>query len=118
EVPPFPNMVSIPGGEFLMGSDNHYSEEAPAHNVRVDGFWMDRAPVTNEQFAQFVEATGYVTVAERAPNAEDYPGALPEMLVAASTVFVKPQQRVDLRNAYNWWHWVPGADWRHPQGPD
>jgi formylglycine-generating enzyme required for sulfatase activity len=116
-VGPYPDALWIPGGEFRMGSDKHYKEEAPAHNVRVHGFWMDRTPVTNEQFARFVAATNYVTVAEKVPNAADYPGALPEMLIAASTVFIKPSQRVDMRNAYNWWHWVPGADWRHPQGP-
>lgn len=115
--PPLADMVWIPGGEFLMGSDKHYKEEAPAHNVAVNGFWMDRTPVTNEAFARFVSANNYVTVAEKVPNADDYPGALPEMLVAASTVFIKPTQRVDMRNAYNWWHWVPGGDWRHPQGP-
>jgi formylglycine-generating enzyme required for sulfatase activity len=114
---PFPDMLWIPGGEFLMGSDKHYREEAPAHNAGVNGFWMDRTPVTNAAFARFVAATNYVTVAEKVPNAQDYPGALPEMLVAASTVFIKPTQRVDMRNAYNWWHWVPGANWRHPQGP-
>ena len=114
--PPFADMLWIPGGAFRMGSDDHYPEEAPAHNVAVDGFWMDRTPVTNEQFARFVAATGYVTLAEQTPKAEDYPGALPELLVAASTVFIKPTQRVDMRNAYNWWHWVPGANWRHPQG--
>jgi sulfatase modifying factor 1 len=116
-VPPFADMLWIPGGAFRMGSDSHYPEEAPTHNVAVDGFWMDRTPVTNEQFARFVEATGYVTLAEQTPKAEDYPGALPELLVAASSVFIKPTQRVDMRNAYNWWHWVPGATWRQPQGP-
>lgn len=114
---PLPDMLWIPGGEFLMGSDKHYREEAPQHKVSVNGFWMDRAPVTNAQFAAFVTATNHVTVAEKIPNAEDYPGALPEMLLAASTVFIKPTRPVDMRNAYNWWHWVPGADWRHPQGP-
>lgn len=115
--PPFTDMVWIPGGAFRMGSDRHYPEEAPVHNVAVDGFWMDRTPVTNEQFGRFVAATGYVTLAEQTPKAEEYPGALPELLFAASTVFIKPTQRVDMRNAYNWWHWVPGADWRQPQGP-
>src|SRR5262245_30423259 len=87
-VPPFPDMIWIPGGTFRMGSDQHYPEERPAHRVTVDGFWMDRAPVTNEQFARFVEATGHVTFAEITPKAEDYPGAVPEMLFAASLVFV------------------------------
>jgi formylglycine-generating enzyme len=114
---PFEEMVWIPGGSFLMGSNEHYREEAPAHQVTVDGFWMDKYTVTNADFARFVEATGYVTFAERPPNAADYPGAKPEMLVTASVVFRKPRQRVDLRNHFNWWTWVPGANWRHPEGP-
>jgi formylglycine-generating enzyme len=115
--PPFDQMVWVPGGTFLMGSDNHYPEEAPTHLVRVDGFWMDQTPVTNAQFRRFVEETSYVTVAERVPNAADYPGAKPELLVPASTVFKKPRQPVDMQNHYNWWHLIPGADWCHPQGP-
>jgi formylglycine-generating enzyme required for sulfatase activity len=110
-------MVWIPGGTFRMGSDNHYPEEAPAHQVTVDGFWMDRFLVTNTAFASFVQATGYVTVAEKMPPAADYPGAVPEMLDAGSAVFEQPRQRVDLRNHFNWWRWTPGADWRHPEGP-
>ena len=115
--PPFENMVWITGGTFLMGSDKHYPEEAPAHEVTVEGFWMDRHTVTNEEFRKFVEATKHVTSAERAPKAEDYPGAKPELLVPASVVFNKPRQRVDLRDCYNWWIYVPGANWRHPEGP-
>jgi formylglycine-generating enzyme required for sulfatase activity len=114
---PFDNMVWIPGGEFQMGSNDHYPEEAPAHRVRVDGFWMDTHPVTNSQFAKFVEATGYVTLAEQTPRAEDYPGAKAELLVPGSVVFVKPGHQVDMRNHYNWWQWLPGANWRHPLGP-
>ncbi len=116
--PPAENMVWIPGGSFLMGSDAHYPEEAPAHHATVDGFWMDKFTVTNAQFTRFVEQTGYVTSAERAPNPADYPGAQVEMLVPASVVFRKPPVRVDLRNHYNWWTYVPGASWRHPRGPD
>lgn len=115
--PPFENMSWIPGGQFLMGSDNHYPEEAPAHSVIVDGFWMDQYVVTNAQFSRFVEQTGHVTLAERAPRAEDYPGAKPELLVPASVVFQKPPFRVDLSNPYNWWTYVPGASWRRPLGP-
>jgi formylglycine-generating enzyme len=110
-------MVWIPGGTFLMGSDDHYPEEAPARPVTVDGFWMDRHTVTNQEFARFVRATGHVTLAERSPDPADYPGAKPELLIPASTVFRKPPHRVDLGNHYNWWTYVPGADWRHPQGP-
>src|SRR3954453_1033430 len=85
------DMVMISGGTFRMGSDQHYPEEAPVHRVTVDGFWIDRTPVTNRQFGQFVEATGYVTFAEIAPKAEDYPGALPHMLKAGSLTFHPPQ---------------------------
>ncbi len=114
--PPAPDMVWIPGGAFRMGSDHHYPEEAPAHEVTVDGFWMDRYTVTNREFRLFVEATGHVTLAERPPTAEDYPGAKPEMLVAASMLFRKALHPVDLRNHVNWWDWTPGVDWRRPRG--
>src|SRR5258708_35299683 len=77
-------MLYVPGGTFRMGSDRHYPEEAPVHRVTVDGFWMDRIPVTNRQFREFVNSTGYVTFAEIAPEAKDYPGALPRMLKAGS----------------------------------
>src|SRR5689334_8223139 len=112
-----PDMVSIPGGTFQMGSNHHYPEEAPAHEVTVGGFWMDRAPVTNADFSRFVAATGHVTFAERPANPDDYPGAIPELLAPSSIVFDKPRSRVDLRNRYNWWTYVRGADWRHPRGP-
>src|SRR5215813_4792912 len=115
--PPFKDMVWIPGGTFMMGSDHHYPEEAPAHQVTVDGFWMDQHTVTNAQFSRFVEETNYVTSAERPPRAEDYPGALPELLVPASVVFSKPAFRVDLKDHFNWWTYIPGASWRHPRGP-
>ena len=110
-------MVWIPGGTFLMGSDDHYPEEAPAHPVTVSGFWIDRTQVTNAAFRRFVKATGYVTLAERTPNAALYPGAKPEMLVAGSVVFRQPPGRVPLGSHYAWWDWLPGADWRHPDGP-
>jgi formylglycine-generating enzyme len=110
-------MVWIPGGTFLMGSDEHYPEEAPSRRVTVDGFWIDRHTVTNREFERFVRKTGYVTVAERTPDPAAYPGAKEEMLIPASTVFRKPPHRVDLSNHFNWWTYVPGADWRHPQGP-
>ena len=116
--PPLPDMVWVPGGTFTMGSDRHYPEERPAHRVTVDGFWMDRTPVTNERFTRFVEATGHVTFAEIPPNPEDYPGALPHMLYAGSLVFVKPDKPVDRRDIRQWWHFMRGADWRHPQGPE
>lgn len=112
------NMVLIPGGTFLMGSNKYYAEEAPEHFAKVDSFWMDKCEVTNEQFARFVEATGHVTLAERPANPEDYPGARPELLRPSSVVFAQPAYRVDLRNHYNWWAYVAGADWRHPEGPE
>ena len=100
-----------------MGSNDHYPEERPAHLVAVDGFWIDRYPVTNERFARFVEATGHRTFAEVAPDPAQYPGALPEMLYAGSMVFVRPSGPVDRRQIGNWWTFMRGADWRHPQGP-
>jgi formylglycine-generating enzyme required for sulfatase activity len=112
------DMAWIPGGTFLMGCDRGYKEEAPTHHVTVDGFWIDRTPITNAQFARFVQATGHVTTAEVAPDPDDYPGAKPEMLRPGSLVFVKPRGRIDLRDFRNWWHFIFGADWRHPYGPD
>ncbi|SRR5579883_757809 len=114
--PPHKGMVWIPGGTFMMGSDHHYSEEGPAHLVNVDGFWMDQYAVTNKQFQRFVKQTGYVTLAERPPNPEDYPEALPELLVPGSLVFQQPKHPVDLRIC-SWWAYVRGANWRHPAGP-
>jgi formylglycine-generating enzyme required for sulfatase activity len=113
----FENMVRIPGGGFLMGSDHHYPEEAPAHQVAVDGFWIDAHCVTNTLFSRFVAATGYVTLAERPADPADYPGADPALLVPSSVVFLQPPGPVDLRNHFNWWSYVPGADWRRPYGP-
>ncbi|HEY5405309.1 MAG TPA: formylglycine-generating enzyme family protein [Pyrinomonadaceae bacterium] len=114
---PGKDMVWIPGGTFMMGSNHHYPEEAPAHSATVDGFWMDQHTVTNAQFSRFVEETGYVTSAERVPKTEDYPGARPELLIPASVVFHKPAFKVDLRNHYFWWSYVPNACWRRPKGP-
>lgn len=111
------NMLWIPGGEFLMGSDNYYPEEAPTHRVRVEGFWMDKFTVTNREFERFVAATGYVTLAEKPANPDDYPGAIEELLSPSSTIFKKPAGPVDLSNHYNWWVYVRGANWRHPRGP-
>ena len=91
-------MVLIPGGTFRMGSDRHYQEEAPVHRVTVNDFWIDRTPVTNRQFKEFVKATGHVTFAQISPNPKDYPGALPHMLYAGSLVFSPPARPVDLRD--------------------
>jgi len=111
----FGSFAWVPARTFTMGSDRHYPEEAPAHPVKVDGFWMDVTPVTNRQFAAFVKATGHVTVAEKTPNASDYPGAIPSMLRAGSLVFTQPKTVVgpDIRQ---WWSFKFGADWRHPYG--
>lgn len=108
-------MVWIPGGTFVMGSDDHYPEEAPKHPVKVDGFWISETPVTNRQFARFVEATGHVTFAEKTPDAKDYPGALPEMLRAGSLVFTPPK-KVTSRDISQWWKFKFGASWRRPLG--
>jgi len=107
----------IPGATFRMGSENFYPEERPVHRVRVDGFWIDTTPVTNAQFRAFVAATGYRTYAEIPPRAEDYPGALTEMLFPGSLVFTQPDGPVPMQ-MQNWWRFVLGADWRHPYGPD
>ncbi len=112
-----PEMVSIPGGTFRMGSDKHYPEEAPVHRVTVDSFLIDRTPVTNRQFKEFVKATGHVTFAQIPPDPRNYPGALPHMLYAGSLVFTPPSRPVDLRNWGEWWTFLRGADWRHPTGP-
>ncbi len=111
------DLIWVPGGEFTVGSNVHYPEEAPAHRVVVDGFHIDARPVTNDEFARFVADTGHVTLAETAPNAVDYPQADSALLVPASAVFCPPGRPVDLTNAYEWWRSVPGADWRHPRGP-
>ena len=107
-------MLFIPGGTFRMGSDRHYPEEAPVHRVTVDGFWIDRHPVTNRQFKEFVKRRGHVTVAEIPPDPKDYPGILPHMIYAGSLVFTPPKHAVDLRDFSQWWTFTRGANWRHP----
>jgi formylglycine-generating enzyme required for sulfatase activity len=123
-------MVWIAGGEFSMGASSDQEHDGgaagcgdpladarPVHRVYVDGFWMDRTEVTNEEFARFVRATGYVTVAERTPTREEFPTAPPENLVAGSVVFDPPPNPVSLDNQFQWWSYVPRANWRHPLGP-
>ena len=122
-----PGMVWKPGGSFTMGTegDQARASERPAHRVRVDGFWMDATEVTNAQFAAFVKATGYVTVAERPADWEEIkkqvapgtPKPPPEMLAPGSLVFTPPNQPVPLDKHAAWWSWTTGADWRHPEGP-
>ncbi len=123
-----PGMVWVPGGSFTMGTegDQARASERPAHRVRVDGFWMDATEVTNAQFAEFVKATGYVTVAERPADWEELkkqvppgtPKPPPEMLAPGSLVFTPPNQAVPLEQHAAWWRWTHGADWRHPEGPE
>jgi formylglycine-generating enzyme required for sulfatase activity len=120
-------MVWIPGGEFSMGAQDPpemdvvgmkaTTDSRPIHRVYVDGFFMDKTDVTNAQFAEFVKATGYVTIAEKTPTAEEFPGAPPENLYAGGVVFSPPNHAVDLNNHYQWWSYVKGANWRHPIGP-
>ncbi len=120
--PPTPatpeGMVWIPGGTFWMGcEDCGMPDTVPVHQVTMDGFWLDETPVTNAQFRTFVDTTGYVTVAERTPDAKDFPGAPPENLVPGSAVFSPPaQEEVSLSDPYLWWSYAKGASWRHPEG--
>jgi formylglycine-generating enzyme len=122
------DMVWVPGGEFSMGADGTVkgvsccspgtiADTLPIHRVSVDGFWMDVTEVTNAQFAKFVDATGYLTVAERAPTKEEFPTAPPENLVAGSVVFTPTSRSVPLNDHFQWWRYVKGANWRHPEGP-
>ncbi len=120
-------MVYIPGGTFMMGADNEQADkdEYPKHKVTVDGFYMDEHEVTNAQFKKFVDATGYITTAEKKPDWEQLKTQLPpgtpkpdeSQLVAASLVFTPPNHAVDLNNYSQWWSWVEGASWKHPEGP-
>ena len=111
------NAVWIEGGEFAMGSEEFYSDEAPIRRVKVDGFWIDPHPVTNSRFAEFVADTGYVTVAEQSPDPALYPGAPAENLVPGGLVFTMTPTPVRLNDYSQWWQWTPGASWRHPLGP-
>ena len=113
----FKGMAWIPDGTFLMGCADFYAEEGPVHEAGVSGFWMDEHAVTVAQYRRFVQATGHVTVAERPPDPAQYPGAEPGVLVPGSLVFDPPAGPVDLRDPRHWWSWVPGAQWRHPEGP-
>jgi formylglycine-generating enzyme len=109
-------MALIPPGTFRMGSAAHYPEEAPVRRVAVEGFWIDRCQVTNRRFAEFAQDTGYVTVAERPLDPNDFPGAPPENLVPGSLAFRMTGGSVDRRHLNQWWTWTPGASWRHPEG--
>mgnify|MGYP001806186029 CR=1 FL=1 len=109
-------LVWIPGQTAVLGSDQHYPEEAPLRSVTVDGFWMQTRPVTNADFTEFVTDTGYLTVAERPLNTADYPGAPTANLKPGSMVFRRTNGPVDLRHLSQWWTWTPGASWRRPLG--
>jgi sulfatase modifying factor 1 len=111
-------MVWIPGGRFTMGSNTGAPDERPAHVVELKGFWMDRTEVTNEEFQRFVKATGYVTLAERPPDPQQFPDAPPENLVAGAGVFTPNPDIESFENPLAWWRWQPGACWKHPEGPD
>lgn len=111
-------MLRIPDARFRMGSEHHYIEESPEHDADVTGFWIDRFPVTNEDYRRFVDATGYVTLAERELDPEQFIGADPNTLVPGSLVFQQPDGPVDLRSLSLWWVWRPRAHWRQPQGAD
>jgi formylglycine-generating enzyme required for sulfatase activity len=115
---PTAGMSWIPGGSFFMGEDDERPEERPAHRVTVDGFWIDRHEVTNAQFARFVEATGYRTLAERGFSAQERPDLPPELRAPGASVFSIPEGPLVMANVGSWWHYVPGADWRHPIGPN
>jgi formylglycine-generating enzyme required for sulfatase activity len=112
------NMAWIPGGVFTMGSEDFYPEERPVRQVEVDGFWLDEHLVTVAEFRRFVKATGYDTVAERPLDAAQYPGADPELLRPGSLVFYPTAGPVRLNDVSQWWRYTPGANWRHPRGPD
>jgi formylglycine-generating enzyme required for sulfatase activity len=110
-------MVCIPGGDFLMGSEDFYPEERPVHRRTVPGLWVDHHPVTNAEFRRFVKEAGHLTTAEIAPDASAYPDASDDQLVPGSLVFTPPNRPVPLHDYRLWWSWVPGAQWRHPEGP-
>jgi sulfatase modifying factor 1 len=111
------DLIWIPGQTTVVGSDMHYPEESPAQPVTLAGFWIQRHQVTNAKFTAFVDATSYVTVAERPLNRDDYPGAPPENIQPGSMVFTRTTGPVDFRHINLWWTWTPGASWRHPAGP-
>jgi formylglycine-generating enzyme required for sulfatase activity len=110
-------MIWIPGGSFWMGT-NHMEDAQPVHQVEVKGFWMDRTDVTNEEFAQFVSATGYVTIAERPLDPKEFPNLAPDELTPGAGVFTPPSSPVPLDQPLAWWRFVRGANWRHPEGPN
>ena len=111
-------MIAIPAGDYQVGSDRFYPEEAPIRQVSIDSFQIDHAPVTNAEFLQFVEATGYQTVSERPPDPTLYPDLPPEEQIPESVVFLPPPPTVDRSEPLSWWALIAGADWRHPQGPE
>ncbi len=111
------NMIKIPSGKFLMGSENYPKEKKPVHEVTVDGFYIDKYEVTNADYKKFSDETGYITVAERPLDPEEYPTVDPKDLIPGALVFKRTQGPVDLSDYFNWWMWVPGACWKNPKGP-
>jgi formylglycine-generating enzyme required for sulfatase activity len=111
------DMMAVPGGTFLMGSDDFYPEERPVRPETIASFLMDRTPVTNAQFSRFVAETNHVTFAEIAPDPRDYPGMDPALALPGSIVFIPPKKAMRLSDGPSWWHFIIGADWRHPSGP-
>ena len=111
-------MVRISSGTFWMGSDEGLASERPAHQVTLDSYWIDKHPVPNQQYLKFVQHTGFVTYSERDPDPRDFPGVPKDKLFAGSAVFQSPKHKVDMRNYLNWWVYVPGANWKHPEGPE
>ncbi len=112
------NMTWVPGGAFAMGSEQFYPEERPVRRVEVDGFWIDTRPVTVAEYRRFVKATGYLTVAERPLDPAEYPDADPALLFPGSLVFYPTAGPVPLNDVSQWWRYTPGANWRHPRGPE
>jgi formylglycine-generating enzyme required for sulfatase activity len=112
------DMVAIPAGRFRMGQAGFYPEEEPVVEVNIGAFLIDRGPVTVRRFARFAQETGYMTLAERAPDPDEYPDADPTLLVPGSAVFHPTPGPVPLTEPSRWWAYVPGANWRHPWGPD
>jgi formylglycine-generating enzyme required for sulfatase activity len=112
------NFVKIPGGKFIYGSDNNYPEESPSKEVEVGSFFLSETTVTNAQFEEFVQETGYITVAEKVPDPMMYPGVDPSLLKPGAAVFKRTKKPVDFKDPNLWWHWIEGANWRHPLGPN
>ena len=111
-------MIIIPSGEYSIGSDSFYPEEAPVRSIQIKSFKIDETPVTNSEYSCFVSETGYVTVSEKPPDPVLYPNLPPDQQKPESAVFIPPPPTLDRNQPMSWWALIEGADWRHPQGPD